>query len=212
MPLSNRHTINLTSGRPWDGAFAPYTVIPADKSAILSDEIPFTDGVVVPFALEAAAYALSLKEPGVAMPGVGTPALALPYPSLHDVPPSAKTLVIYGCSSSVGSMTTRIATAAGTHVIAISGAHNFDFCKRCGAARVFDHKDSSLAGKVVEAVREDGGEFIWYLRCHSYHRDLCQEHHDFGAAGRRTPRLRSSTSPSYRPPYKYKSWYDIRCQ
>jgi NADPH:quinone reductase-like Zn-dependent oxidoreductase len=160
LPLSNRHAINLTSGRPQDGAFALYTVIPADKAAILPDQISFTDGVVVPFALEAAVCALSLKAPGIAMPGVATPALSLPYPSLHDVPPSGKTLVIYGGSSSVGSMTTQIATAAGIHVITISGAHNFDFCKRCGAARVFDHKDASLAGKVVEAVRENGGEFI----------------------------------------------------
>lgn len=158
--LFNRHAINLTSGRPQDGAFALYTVIPADKAAILPDEISFTDGVVVPFALEAAVCALSLEEPGVAMPGVATPALGLPYPSLHDVPSSGKILIVYGGSSSVGSMTIQIATAAGIHVIAISGAHNFDFSKRCGAARVFDHKDTSLATKVIEAVRENGSEFI----------------------------------------------------
>jgi NADPH:quinone reductase-like Zn-dependent oxidoreductase len=156
----HRHAINLTSGRPQDGAFALYTVIPADKAAILPDEISFTNGVVVPFALEAAVCALSLKEPGVAMPGVATPALGLPYPSLHAVPSSGKTLVVYGGSSSVGSMTIQLAIAAGIHVIAISGAHNFDFCKRSGAAQVFSHKDISVAEKVVEAVRENGNEFI----------------------------------------------------
>lgn len=156
----HRHAINLTSGRPQDGAFALYTVVPADKAAILPDGISFTDGVVVPFALEAAVCALSLKEPGVAMPGVATPALGLPYPSLHDVPSSGKTLVVYGGSSSVGSMTVQIATAAGIHVIAISGVHNFEFSKRCGAARVFDHKDAALTEKVVEAVRDNGSEFI----------------------------------------------------
>lgn len=159
-PSLNRHAINLTSGRPQDGAFALYTVIRADKAAILPDEISFTDGVVVPFALEAAVCSLSLKEPGVAMPGVATPALGLPYPSLHDVPSAGKTLVVYGGSSSVGSMAIQIATAAGIYVIAISGAHNFDFCKRCGVAQVFDNKDASLAGKVIEAVRERDGEFI----------------------------------------------------
>jgi NADPH:quinone reductase-like Zn-dependent oxidoreductase len=158
--LFNRHAINLTSGRPQDGAFALYTVIPADKAAILPAEISFTDGVVVPFALEAAVCALSLKEPGIAMPGVATPALGIPYPSLHDVPYSGKTLIVYGGSSSVGSMATQVATAAGIHVISISGAHNFDFSKRCGADRVFDHKDTSLVGKVIAAVRESGSELI----------------------------------------------------
>ncbi|KAK9352944.1 chaperonin 10-like protein [Lipomyces doorenjongii] len=155
------HAINLVSGRPQDGAFALYTVIPANKAAILPDAIPFTEGVVVPFALEAAVCALSIKVPGVAMPGVSTPALGLPYPSPQDpVPPLGKTLVLYGGSSSVGSMTTQLATAAGIHVISIVGKHNFDFSKRCGAAQVFDHKDPAVADKVIEAVGKSGHEFI----------------------------------------------------
>ena len=58
-------------------------------------------------------------------------------------------------------MTTQLATAAGINVISIAGAHNFDFSKRCGAAQIFDHKDPSVAEKVVEAVRKSGqGGFI----------------------------------------------------
>lgn len=156
-----RHAINLVSGRPQDGAFALYTVIPVNKAAILPDAISFADGVVVPFALEAAVCALSLKEPGIAMPGVATPALGLPYPSLDNTAMSSKTLVVYGGSSSVGSMTTQLATAAGIQVISIVGAHNFEFSKRCGAAQVFDHKDPFLAAKVVEAVGKLGQqEFV----------------------------------------------------
>lgn len=155
------HAINLVTGRPQDGAYALYTVIPATKAAILPDAISFTDGVVIPFAVETAVCALSLKEPGVAMPGVSTPALALPYPTLDTpVKPLGKTIVIYGGSSSVGSMTTQIATAAGINVIAIAGAHNFDFSKRCGATEVFDHKDPAVAQKVIAAVQQTGNEFI----------------------------------------------------
>ncbi|RDL32340.1 Uncharacterized protein BP5553_08796 [Venustampulla echinocandica] len=155
------HAINLASGRPQDGAFALYTVIPVDKAAILPDAISFTDGVVVPFALEAAVCVLSLKEPGVAMPGVATPALNLPYPSLeHPVPSLGKTLVVYGGSSSVGSMTTQLATAAGIHVISIAGAHNLDFSKSCGAAEVFDHKNPLIVDLVVKEVSKSGNEFI----------------------------------------------------
>lgn len=160
---SYRHTINLVTGRPQDGAFALYTTIPADKAAILPDGIPFTDGVVVPFALEAAVCALSLKEPGVAMPGVATPALGLPYPSLEQpAPPVGKTLIVYGGSSSTGSMTTQIATAAGIRVISIVGTHNIDFSKRCGASVVIDRNDPDLVDQVVAAVEASGpkSEFV----------------------------------------------------
>jgi NADPH:quinone reductase-like Zn-dependent oxidoreductase len=134
--------------------------VPADKAAILPDAISFTDGVVVPFALEAAVCALSLKVSGEALPGVPTPALGLPYPSLHETKALGKTLDVYGGSSSVGSMVTQLAAAAGIHVIAIAGAHNFDLSKRCGAAQVFDHKDPSVVDNVVKAVKQSGYEFI----------------------------------------------------
>lgn len=161
LALGCRHAINLVSGRPQDGAYALYTVVPANKAAILPDAISFTNGVVVPFAVETAVCVLSLKVPGVAMPGVSTPALGLPYPSLQDPAPSlGKTLVVYGGSSSVGSMTTQLATAAGIHIISIAGAHNLDFSKRCGAAQVFDHRDPSVVDRVVESVAQSGHEFI----------------------------------------------------
>jgi NADPH:quinone reductase-like Zn-dependent oxidoreductase len=155
-----RHTINLVSGRPQDGGYALYTVVPADKAAVLPDTISFTDGVVVPFALEAAVCGLSLKVPGQALPGVPTPALGLPYPSLSKASPIGKTLVVYGGSSSVGSMITQVASAAGIHVIAIVGSHNFELSQRSGAAKVFDHKDARIVDNVVESVKQSGNEFI----------------------------------------------------
>lgn len=133
--------------------------MPADKAAILPDTIPFTDGVVVPFALEAAVCALSLKTPGTAMPGVATPALGLPYSSLEPES-SGKTLVVYGGSSSVGSMTTQLATAAGIKVISVASAHNFEFSKSCGAVEVFDYHDPSFVQQVVEAVGRSGQDFV----------------------------------------------------
>ncbi len=149
----------MVSGRPDDGAFALYTVVQADKAAILPDAIPFTDAVVVPFALEAAVCTLSLKQPGAAMPGVATPALGLPYPSLEPAS-SDKTLIVYGGSSSVGSMTTQLATAAGMNVISIASARNFELCKSCGATEVFDYHDSSFVEKLIEAVAGSGQEFV----------------------------------------------------
>lgn len=153
------HTVNLVSGRPQDGAYAHYCIVPADKAAILPSSIPFTEGVVVPFALEAAVCALSLKTPGQALPGVPTPALGLPYPSLN--PTSAgKIIVVNGGSSSVGSMTIQVAAAAGLTVIAITSARNFDLSKKCGATAVFDYHEASHVEEVVEAVKKTGNEFV----------------------------------------------------
>ncbi|KAK3627542.1 hypothetical protein LTR56_019126 [Elasticomyces elasticus] len=118
-------------------------------------------GVVVPFALETALCALCVREPGPCMPGVLTAALGLAYPTLENpAPPAGKVLVVYGASSSVGSMTTQIATAAGIAVVAIAGKRNHDMVNSCGAIQVFDHKNSAIVHKVVEAVRASGLEFV----------------------------------------------------
>lgn len=95
------------------------------------------------------------------MPGVSTPALGLPYPTLQTPTPSAgKIFIVYGASSSVGSMTTQIAAATGINVIALAGAPNHDLVKRCGANQVFDHKDSSVVEKVVQAAKVSQSEFV----------------------------------------------------
>jgi NADPH:quinone reductase-like Zn-dependent oxidoreductase len=115
--------------------------------------------VVVPFALEAAVCVLCVKKPGTAMPGVATPAIGLSYPSLKPTALS-KTLVVCGRSSSVGTMTTQIATAAGLSVIAIAGASDFDLCKASGAAVVFDYHDPLVVDKVIAAVLQSGQHFV----------------------------------------------------
>jgi NADPH:quinone reductase-like Zn-dependent oxidoreductase len=93
------------------------------------------------------------------MPGVATPALGLPYPSLEPVS-SSKTLVVYGGSSSVGSMTTQLATAAGLKVISIASEQNFELSKSCGAIEVFDYHDPTFVKKVIEATTQAGSEFV----------------------------------------------------
>ncbi|GAM85440.1 hypothetical protein ANO11243_034470 [Dothideomycetidae sp. 11243] len=158
------HCLNLVTGRPQDGAFALYTVVPANKAAILPGNISYTDGVVVPFALEAAVCALTIKEPGEAMPGVATPALGLPLPSSSGQNgPNflKKVLVVYGGSSSVGSMTTQLATAAGVRVTTIAGRSNFELSKRSGAVEVIDRDDPDLVENVVQAVNSgEKGDFV----------------------------------------------------
>jgi NADPH:quinone reductase-like Zn-dependent oxidoreductase len=95
------------------------------------------------------------------MPGVQTPALGLPYPSLQTPPnPATKILIINGASSSVGNTTTQLATAAGITILAICGAQNFSLAKEAGASRVFDRNSPSLVTDIVAAVRAIALDFI----------------------------------------------------
>lgn len=161
MRFPRRHSTALTSSRPADGAFALYTAVQSDKAALLPSHIPFTSGAVLPFALEAAVCALCLREPGPCMPGVVTPALALPYPSLQPPSAATKVLIVNGASSSVGSMTTQIAAAAAEiTVLAISGARNFEVATQSGASQVFDRHSASLVSDLISAVRATGLEFV----------------------------------------------------
>jgi NADPH:quinone reductase-like Zn-dependent oxidoreductase len=153
--------MTLVNGRPEDGAFALYTIVPASRAAILPDSIDFKNCVGIPLAVGAAACALFLKEPGEVMPGVPLTLLGLPYPSVeHPATSSGKTLVVYGGSSVAGSMVTQLATAIGITVITITGAHNVALSKDCGATEVIDYKDSAVVDKVVAAVTKYGTGFI----------------------------------------------------
>lgn len=161
----NRHAIPLWSGRPQDGAYQLYTVISVDKAAHLPPSVSFTDGVVLPIALETAMCLLYFNQRNPLpefLPGVFTPALGLPYPSLKDdeLPSAGKTIIVYGGSSSVGSVTTQLAAAAGIHVVSIAGATNFDLSKRSGATECFDYKDPSMVEQVVEAIHRSGKDFV----------------------------------------------------
>ena len=94
------------------------------------------------------------------MPGVATPALALPYPSLHPTSSPTKILIVNGAASSVGSTTTQIAAAAGITVLAITSTRNFELARQSGASQVFDRHSPSLIDSLVSAVRATGLEFV----------------------------------------------------
>ena len=93
------------------------------------------------------------------MPGVSTPALGLPYPSL-DAKPLKKTLIVYGGSSSVGMLTTQVATAAGIKVVAITSERNFGLSRECGAVEVFDYHRASFVKDLVDFMAGVGGDFV----------------------------------------------------
>ncbi|KAF1928843.1 uncharacterized protein M421DRAFT_390668 [Didymella exigua CBS 183.55] len=138
---------SAATGRPQFGAFQLYIVVSIYKAAQLPLSIPFTEDIVLPLALETVIHLY--------------PVLTFSYPFLKDAVKysAGKTIVVYGGSSSVSSVTTQLAETSGLHVITIVGARNSGMSKESGAAECFDHKDSPLV-KLVEAVRDLGGELV----------------------------------------------------
>ena len=86
--------------------------------------------------------------------------LGLPWPSTNPTS-SEKVIVVYGGSTSIGSMAIQLASAAGIRVIATASPKNFDLCRTCGASVVVDYKDSHAVDNIIDAVakNEFGGIF-----------------------------------------------------
>ena len=142
------HAWSFKTGKPEDAAFNLYTRLPAANSAVIPSKIAYKEAAVLPMAIDTVSCGLNAEG-----------YFGLPFPTT-DPKPSGRVLIVYGGSSSVGSMAIQIGTAMGFRVIAIAGAKNFDLCRRCGASDVFDYKDSKVVDDVVKAVGKD--EFLVY--------------------------------------------------
>lgn len=133
---------------PRNAGFQQFSIAPAATVAHLPDSIAFTEAAVLPVAFDTSLVALCSP------PGKG---LNLPSPTLKDEKnASDHTIVVWGGSSSVGSMALQLAQAAGVRTVTVASKHNFDFCKRCGADEVFDYKDANVEKDVIAAVKAKG--------------------------------------------------------
>jgi NADPH:quinone reductase-like Zn-dependent oxidoreductase len=111
----------------------------------LSEEFTYTQGVVLPLAVDTAAAGFYQKD-----------YMGLDLPSL-DAKPNSKgeVVVVYGGSSSVGAAATQLAANAGYRVIATANAANLDLCRECGASDAFDYKSPSIAEDIAAAIDKD---------------------------------------------------------
>ena len=139
------HAVSLLSQKPKYGAFQHYVAIEAGKAAKLPDSLSFQAACVLPLAIDTSATGLfSAKADGY---------LGLDWPTLSRKESDTK-IVVYGASSSVGSLAVQLAAASGAYVIAIASSRNFEYCRSCGANEVFDYNDESVIDHVTKAVRE----------------------------------------------------------
>ncbi|KAF1973448.1 GroES-like protein [Bimuria novae-zelandiae CBS 107.79] len=122
------------------GAFQKYVVVQAGAVAEIPPEIASSTGVVLPLGISTASAGLYQKA-----------ALALPFPSVDGKPdPLGRAVVIWGGSSSVGSCAVQLAVASGAEVVTTASPRNFEYCKKLGAAAVFDYHDEDVEDKIVK--------------------------------------------------------------
>jgi NADPH:quinone reductase-like Zn-dependent oxidoreductase len=139
------HSWQFFTNDPADGAFSHYCRIPAANAAILPENFTYTQGVVLPLAIDTAAAGFYQED-----------YMGLDFPSVDSKPNSkGEVVVVYGGSSSVGAAAIQLAANAGYRVIATASAANLDLCREAGASEVFDYKSPSIADDIAAAVGSD---------------------------------------------------------
>jgi NADPH:quinone reductase-like Zn-dependent oxidoreductase len=135
------HAVGLATKRNCDCGFQEYTVLLANMASQIPSTLSFESAAVLPLALSTAASGLFQKG-----------CLELEYPSLNPKS-TGKTVLIWGCSSSVGSNAIQLAVAAGCDVITTASPRNFDYVKKLGASQVFDYNSSTIVDDLVDAFK-----------------------------------------------------------
>lgn len=130
--------ISLSSKRPCDGAFQEYVVLRENLATKIPDGMAFEKAAVMPLAVATASCILFSKDK-----------LGLDYPSLEPTA-KGKVVLIWGGSSSVGSMAIQLAVAAGYEVITTASPSHFDYVKGLGAAEVFDYHNPTVVNDIVK--------------------------------------------------------------
>lgn len=135
------------SGNKAHAAFQSLVAAPERCCSVIPSGMSFTDAVVLPLAISTAAAGLYQKD-----------YLGLPHPVVSSgaPQPSNKTIVVWGGSSSVGTVAIQLARASGIDVITTASKHNHDYCQSLGASKVFDHSSPSVVEDVVKAIKESG--------------------------------------------------------
>ena len=136
------NAVSIMTGDPKHGGFQHYTIVFANGTCSIPDNVSYEQAVVAPLAVSTAAA--GLYEPDQ---------LALPYPSMSPKQ-TGKSLLVWGGASSVGTAAIQLAVASGLDVYATASVKNFDYCKSLGAKEVFDYGNPDIVSKLVSALQD----------------------------------------------------------
>lgn len=148
--------------------------------AIIPSSLGFEQAVVLPLGLSTSTCGLhevlKLRLPTVSADSAGE----------ADSNESNEVVLIWGGSSSMGTVAVQLAAAANYKVITIASQKNHDYVKslaKAGSITVFDHSDPQAAGKIIDFIKSTGGKFAGAYDCISEEKTVraCEEVvHAFG--------------------------------
>ncbi|KAI9712039.1 MAG: hypothetical protein M1820_001748 [Bogoriella megaspora] len=144
------HTSFLLAFNTANASFQSHPLAPANVVSPIPSSLPFTQAAVLPLAISTATHGL-----------YGQLGLPLPPASASEAskPGSAGTLVVWGGSTSVGSVGIQLAVASGLYVISTASQRNFEFVRSLGAKAIADYNSGIVVADVVRKVKEIGGQF-----------------------------------------------------
>ena len=133
----------IISGKPDNGSFQTYTVVPVVTTSKLPDSIDFAHGAMLPMAAATASLALFKN-------------LGLPRPDSSSVKQGAGSILIWGGSSSVGSMAIQLAKLAGFTVYTVASPTHNAYLKLLGATVTFDYRFPTVVEDIIAAAKSAG--------------------------------------------------------
>lgn len=112
--------------------------------AKLPDSVPLTHGVVLPLALNTAIVGM-FEMMRLRLPGLESKA-------------SSETILLWGASSSVGSVAIQLAVAAGYDVITTASQRNHQYAKELGATEMYDYTRPHVVEMIKQSLQ--GKKFL----------------------------------------------------
>jgi NADPH:quinone reductase-like Zn-dependent oxidoreductase len=136
------------NGSPDHGAFQKLTLAPWEGVIAIPDDLSFESAAMLPLAAYTALTAWV--------------AVDIPLETRYN-PSDNQAVLIWGASSSVGSVSVQSAKAMGFTIYATASAQHHDYIKQLGADAVFDYKSPGVVTQIVNKVKSDG------VRLHTAH-------------------------------------------
>ncbi|KAH9210835.1 chaperonin 10-like protein, partial [Leptodontidium sp. 2 PMI_412] len=135
------HPLGLGNGAAY-GGFQLYPVLKAATVSKIPDSLTFKEAAVLPLSTSTAAAGLFMKS-----------TLGMNYPPVNPGRSKAvkrSALLVWGCSSSVGSSVVQLADAAGYYLITTASPSNHEYCKALGADHVLNYHDTDIVKQIID--------------------------------------------------------------
>ncbi|KAK6062548.1 zinc-binding dehydrogenase family [Seiridium cupressi] len=147
----------MNKEKPLAGAFAEYIKFPGDLTLKVPDNMSIEEAAAMGTAIASASMVLfwSLGMPLGILDAVSQTQQDAPQHEKTPLP----TFLVYGGSTSTGTMMLQLLRLCGFPTIATCSSRNFNLVKGYGADKVYDYKASQCA----QTIRQDTGNTLEYI-------------------------------------------------